>query len=143
LNKVFLKESTGTIWAFKPRSEGSNTDQGDTFILISSPVPAMNSISNELVDAFEPGDQRKEKWIGQYSEGANTWYFPYKYKVRGNIGDGVNKEYPIMFRLGEQYLIRSEARAQQENILGAQQDLNKIRTRAGLSDTEAATRISL
>ena len=46
-------------------------------------------------------------------------------------------EYYVMFRLAEQYLIRSEARAQQANISGAQDDLNAIRNRAGLGNTSA------
>lgn len=43
----------------------------------------------------------------------------------------------------EQYLIRAEARAYQVNISGAQEDLNIIRNRAGLSDTSATTQQDL
>ena len=38
----------------------------------------------------------------------------------------------MILRLGEQYLIRAEARAQQGNVSGAWQDLNTIRMRADL-----------
>ena len=48
-----------------------------------------------------------------------------------------------MFRLAEQYLIRSEARAQQNNLSGAASDLNTIRARAGLGVTPAATQADL
>ena len=48
-----------------------------------------------------------------------------------------------MFRLAEQYLIRAEARAQQNNISGAQADLNAIRTRAGLANVTATTQTGL
>lgn len=41
------------------------------------------------------------------------------------------------------YLIRAEARAQQNNISGAQSDLNAIRTRAGLPNTTATTQAQL
>jgi hypothetical protein len=37
-----------------------------------------------------------------------------------------------VLRLAEQYLIRAEARANQNNIAGAVDDINVIRTRAGL-----------
>ena len=143
LGDVFLKGSAGTIWAFKPNLEGSNTDEGFTNILLYSPVPYSRSISPSLLDAFEPGDQRRDEWIGSYSEGSDTWYFPYKYKQRGNTGTGINREYPVILRLEEQYLIRAEARAQQENIGGAQQDINMIRNRAGLLDTQASTKTAL
>ena len=49
----------------------------------------------------------------------------------------------MMFRLAEQYLIRAEARAQQNNISDAQADLNKIRTRARLPNTTAADKNSI
>ena len=45
----------------------------------------------------------------------------------------------MVFRLGEQYLIRAEARAQQNNLAGAISDIDMIRSRAGLpliNDTE-------
>ena len=45
--------------------------------------------------------------------------------------------------MAEQYLIRAEARAQLGNISGAQQDVNKIRNRAGLSNTTSTTPVSL
>lgn len=38
----------------------------------------------------------------------------------------------MVLRLAEQYLIRAEARAQQNNLAGAAADLNAIRQRAGL-----------
>ena len=36
--------------------------------------------------------------------------------------------------MAEQYLIRAEARAYQDNLIGAVADINMIRRRAGLSD---------
>jgi hypothetical protein len=43
----------------------------------------------------------------------------------------------MVFRLAEQYLIRAEARAKENNISGSQADLNIIRARAGLPNTTA------
>ena len=143
LSKVFLKESTGTIWAFKPNLEGSNAEIAFSLLIISNPVPYSRSMNEELYTAFEFGDLRKANWVGTYAEGDKAWNFAYKYKIRGNIGDGVNKEYPIVMRLEEQYLIRAEARAQQDKIAAAQADLNKIRRRADLGDTPAANKAAL
>ena len=44
-----------------------------------------------------------------------------------------------IFRITELYLIRAEARAQLENVSGAVADLNKVRDRAGIAPTAAAT----
>lgn len=143
LSKVFLKESTGTIWAFKPGLEGSNTEIAYSLLVLSNPIPYSRSMAEGLYHAFETGDLRKTTWVNAYTEGDNTWYYPYKYKIRGNIGEGISREYPIMFRLEEQYLIRAEARAQQDNISGAQEDLNKIRHRAGLNDTGASSKAAM
>ncbi len=45
-----------------------------------------------------------------------------------------------MLRLAEQFLIRAEAKAEQNDIEGAAVDLNNVRTRAGLGNTTAATK---
>ncbi|MBC7923856.1 MAG: RagB/SusD family nutrient uptake outer membrane protein [Ferruginibacter sp.] len=44
-----------------------------------------------------------------------------------------------LIRLAELYLIRAEARAQQNNLAGALADLNAVRKRAGLAEATAAT----
>ncbi|MNT42144.1 SusD family protein [compost metagenome] len=44
-----------------------------------------------------------------------------------------------MFRLAEQYLIRAEARVYQGDLIGSKEDLNRIRTTAGLNPTNAVT----
>jgi hypothetical protein len=95
---------------------------------------------NVLAQTFEAGDLRKANWTKSISYLGTTYLYPYKYKIRtGTTGN----EYPIMLRLSEQYLIRSEARVQQNNILGAQADLNIVRARAGLAPTIAATQASI
>ena len=52
-------------------------------------------------------------------------------------------EYIMVLRLGEQYLVRAEARAQLNKINEAKSDLNAIRTRAGLPNTTAMDQSSL
>jgi len=48
-----------------------------------------------------------------------------------------------LIRLSELYLIRAEARTQQDNYTGAAADLNAVRTRAGLAPTAAQTKADL
>jgi hypothetical protein len=75
------------------------------------------------------------------TSGTQSWHYPFKYKERVNTGTSV--ENSILFRLEEQYLIRAEAKAQLDDITGAQDDLNAIRNRAGLANTVATTQGSL
>jgi hypothetical protein len=90
-----------------------------------------------LMNAFEPGDQRRVLWLDSVGTWPYVYYYPYKYKA--GMMAGVTTEYQMVIRLGELYLIRAEARARQGNIAGALGDLNVIRTRAGLSAYNGST----
>lgn len=134
LNLVFTANSSEAIWQLRPVLTFLNTADGFTFIPYSPAVIPQYAITNWLANAFEINDQRKVSWLDSNVVNSQTYYFPYKYKVRsGNI----LTEYNMVLRLAELYLIRAEARAEQNNITGAQDDLNIIRTRAGLLNTTA------
>lgn len=137
---IFLKESTTTIWQFMPRTDGQNTQEGETFIFTAGP-PSLVALSDGLLNEFEPGDERKVHWIKAVTNGTDTWYHANKYKQKSNTAGSM--EYSIVFRLAEQYLIRSEARAQQGDLIGAKEDLNKIRNTAGLTGTTAVSQQDL
>ncbi|PBJ08045.1 SusD family protein [Flavobacterium sp. ACN6] len=134
LDLVFLKGSPSTIWQLMPRRTGNNTDEGISFIFNSGP-PATRTLSTQLLNAFEIGDLRKTKWTRTISSASSSWTHAYKYKKNSNTGNSV--EYSIVLRTAEQYLIRSEARSRQGDLIGAKEDLNKIRNTAGLGDTPA------
>lgn len=129
LQDVFLKDSQSTIWQLSPANQGRNTYEGQTFILIAGP-PSFVSLRNSVLDSFEPGDQRKVHWIGQVDGDDGPWFFINKYKERTNTTSSI--EYSIVLRLAEMYLVRSEARLDQGDITGALDDINHIRTNAGL-----------
>ncbi|SDX74955.1 RagB/SusD family nutrient uptake outer membrane protein [Flavobacterium degerlachei] len=136
LDNVFLKESTETIWQLMPAASGKNTDEAATFIFFSGPPPLV-ALSEDLVNSFESNDLRKTHWIASVTDGTATWYHAYKYKQFNFTAS--SQEYSIVLRLAEQYLIRAEARAQQGDLIGAKEDLNKIRQRAGLGETVAVS----
>jgi hypothetical protein len=87
--------------------------------------------------SIEPGDERKTNWINSLVIGSTTYYYPFKYKIKSVAAGAPKTEYSVVLRLAEQYLIRAEARANLNNLTGAQSDLNKIRNRAGLPNTIA------
>jgi hypothetical protein len=80
-------------------------------------------------NAFETGDLRLDKWT---KVGTNGNRGPFKYKTYSNTQVGAKKEALPVFRLAEQYLIRAEARAMQNNLDGAITDLDSVRRRAGI-----------
>jgi hypothetical protein len=143
LSGVFLENSSEAIWQLQtPSNQSADTPDGEYFILLGAPQTGgtnCSTLSQQLMASFEPGDQRSVNWVGSITDGGTTYYFPYKYKNYTSIGT----EYEMVLRLGEQYLIRAEARAHEGNIGGAAADLNMIRARAGLAPTTAATAADL
>ena len=140
LNTVFLKNDTEAIWQLKPLFRG-NTNEAEIFILTGR--PDFTALSDFVYNAFEAGDERKSNWTGTFTNETGAWNFPYKYKIKSDPDPDNATEYSMVLRLAEQYLIRAEARAQQGNLTGAQEDLNMIRNRAGLENTTAVTKVGL
>lgn len=144
LDGVFLAESKEAIWTLAADADYYNTYDGYNWILTFDPW--MASINDDLATgSFEPGDNRRDKWIGTYDNGSKLFYYPYKYKVQYNSGPE-HSENPVVMRLAEQYLIRAEARAKQNKLTGAnsaESDINAIRNRAGLGNTTATTQPQL
>lgn len=141
LNDVFLKDSAETIWELQPVNSNQNTQEASFFILSGAPnflFPVY--LDSMLVNAFEPGDQRKVNWVDSVIAGG-TYYYAYKYKAGYSTSNNLEDE--VVFRLAEQFLIRAEARARQGNIANALIDLNTIRNRAGLSSLGDSNESSL
>jgi hypothetical protein len=139
LGNAFIKNNEEAIWQAQPISLGWNTYAGYVFVLPPTGPTANSSVvgnpvflSSSLVNSFEPNDKRKTNWTGNVTVNGNTYYYAYKYKVAA-LNMPVT-EYETILRLGEQYLIRAEARAQLNKLAEAASDLNVIRGRAGLPD---------
>jgi len=145
LDKVFLKTSEEAIWQLLPQGGLiAYTYEGSVFLLKAQPTSY--ALRNSLYAAFEPTDLRKTDWIDSVTSdsGLTTWYFVHKYKE--NHLNSTGSEYSMVLRLAEQYLIRAEARAKQNNLIGSnssESDINAIRTRAGLPNTTAASQQEL
>jgi hypothetical protein len=135
LKKTFLKESTETIWQLAPAFDNGNTLESGTFNFTIGPPP-LSALTTDLMEAFSVDDLRKQYWTEAVTDGTATWYHSFKYKY---FDIGSSMEYSIIFRLSEMYLIRAEARAHSGDLIGAKEDLNIIRNKAGLSDTNAIT----
>lgn len=147
LNSVFLKNSTEAIWQLQPISSDGvylQTQDAKLYYLVNKKPNEGDQpvcISHFLLSAFESDDQRRGNWLDTVSSNGIEYSFPYKYKVYKR--EDWPTEYVMVLRLAEQYLIRSEARAELGDIAGAQSDLNVIRSRAGLSDTKASSKVAI
>ena len=144
LNNVFLDGSTEAIWQLPANGQFNVTTEAENYIPYSGNVPSY-PLTSFLLNAFEPGDQRLQDWIGtsvvNTGTANQTFYYPYKYK-KLNVYGPTTEDFMI-FRLAEQYLIHAEAAAELGNLGTAISDLNTVRARAGLSATTAATQADL
>jgi hypothetical protein len=131
LNSVFIKTSNEVI--LQAANTTGVTSWGGEFIPASTTPNVV--LYDTLANTFEAGDQRKVNWTKSMVYGGKTYYYPYKYKIRSGTS---GNEYHVVLRLAELYLIRAEARANQNNLSGALDDINQVRQRAGLSALSAS-----
>ena len=137
INNVFLKGSTETLWQFKPNgTTHMNTYEANQLIIRVIPGQS-HALNDNLLNAFEAGDLRSTNWIGSTTSADGLTTLQYANKYKALFTETQSLEHSIIFRLTEQYLIRAESKAHLGDILGAQQDLNRIRNRAGLANTIA------
>ena len=139
LNNVFLDGSNEAIWQIPATSGFGNnyqTTEGFLFVPNSQTTEPPYIINQFLLAAFENGDQRMSDWLNSISINGKIYYYPFKYKNNNNSTATTLEDYMI-FRLGEQYLIRAESQAQPQTfgngLNGAVADMNVIRNRAGLA----------
>lgn len=102
-----------------------------------------------FVSMLKTNDKRRTNWTNYIpSPAAAPWYgvqdlYPYKHSDVASSTTTTATQYYMVLRLGEQYLIRAEARAQRQNADGAREDLDAIRLRAGLENTKAVSPVQL
>lgn len=130
---VFLANSKEAIWQIAP--DGVNNfipKEANQFVLLTSNTGASftgrTSLAEDFVRSFSIPDKRN-RWIGKVSSETEQAYFAEKYWFKRN---GSLKQYSMVMRLAEQYLIRAEARVKQNKLDGAIDDLDRIRNRAGI-----------
>ncbi|MDQ0106851.1 hypothetical protein J2T02_001964 [Chitinophaga terrae (ex Kim and Jung 2007)] len=143
LTDVFKKNSKESILQAQPTNATYNTTYGIFYIIPDGSAPNFRHpvyLSDHLLNSFEPNDSRKNIWIKSSESAGVKYYYPFKYTMYQTINptDPLT-EYYVLLRISEQYLIRSEARAQQNKLSLALEDLNIIRNRAGIGNSSAVT----
>jgi hypothetical protein len=140
LSQVFVANSNEAIWQLKPVVPNSGAPQASIFVLTAAPNGFSRRVSlrSEVMNSFEANDQRKAFWTKTFSNTSGAWNYINKYTTTN-----APVEYSMIFRIAEQYLIRAEARAEQDNFEGAREDINAIRNRAGLDAISYNTKSEL
>ena len=131
MSGIFVQNNQEAIWQLSSSSTTEYTSEGSYFQLVNGDIPYY-ALTDDLIKNFDIGDNRLTNWIGTKDADGTTWHYPLKYKQNANSSGAT--EYVTYLRLAEQYLIRAEARNNQENTNGAVLDLDVIRNRAGLGN---------
>lgn len=106
-----------------------------------------NTPSHDLVDVFTTaGDSKRYQSSIKYEDVTGVWSdqfwtaanYPFCYKERVNEKGNI-----MLWRLASSILLLAEAENELGNIAAAQTQLNRIRTRAGLTNTTASTKEDL
>ena len=103
-------------------------------------VPPGFVLYTGFTNSFEANDQRYTAWVDTTNYLGTRYYRINKYKLATQT---TGNESSVILRLAEQFLIRAEARAEQNEISGAQSDLDSVRLRAGLPVTTASNTTDL
>ncbi len=132
----------------------ANKDEPATEATADEPARAALSIGDTAI--FIPGPMRNDLWPqsrqdtkpyivitdDEYSErlfpSMNKWIDPTRPDRQKQQGQ---RDY-ILMRLADAYLLRAEARLQQNNAAGAAEDINVIRARAAIPGQEAAIQVA-
>lgn len=132
----------------------ANKEEPATEATEEEPARAALAIGDTAI--YVPGPMRNDLWPqsrqdtkpyivvtdDEYSErlfpSLNKWIDPTRPDRQKEQGQ---RDF-ILMRLGDAYLLRAEARLQQNNTAGAAEDINVIRTRAAVPGEEAAIQIT-
>ena len=130
--KKTSKEPILQLWSMQYPAEYT------TYNIHSSVGPLGGIFRPEFVNDFSVDDKRRQYWIKPVTYSGVLYYGQSKYRY-----SNPPEYFSTVLRLAEQYLIRSEARAEQGDLSGALSDVNEIRRRAGLLDTTTADKAGL
>ena len=138
LDDIFLANSEEAILQFYPLPSMSDNAAEAFESYTNATEIGISTLSSHLCEAFEEGDRRFELWIGNRQDYA----YATKYKARLYNAPAFT-EYTTFLRLGEQYLLRAEARAHLGDFAGGSSDLGAIRQRSGLAEVTRYSRNEL
>ncbi len=93
LNTVFLKNSNEAILQWQCINQSNfqfATQEGNLFVPATDATPRY-LVTNELLSSFEIEDLRRRAWIDSTIIESNTYYYPFKFKVRESAAGEVSE----------------------------------------------------
>ncbi len=139
LDNVFKRNSSEVVFSLAQdvrRAPFNLTNEGRQFVVYNVSQGGIIDyyLDSTLIQEFEPGDKRKEKWLGSIERNGKRWYFPYKYKMgrEQQVPREDATEHIVLFRLSELYMILAEASLRLGKVSDGYSYLNRIRQRAEL-----------
>lgn len=130
---VFLKNSREIIWQLVPIDPERGLFIPGAIIPISPNTNSSYPMTPGIMREFEKGDQRSRIWTKYI--GKDSIFNSFAYKFKSTRAD--KSEFMVALRLGEQLLIRAEARLQLHQSIAAIADINTLRARAGLKPLQS------
>jgi starch-binding outer membrane protein, SusD/RagB family len=127
LENVFLANSREVIWQLRVVLDNSGPHDVQLFLPRENEKPAVY-FTESLIKSLELNDARSTHWIDTVVLRDTIYWFANKYRYPQS-----KEQFHVELRLAELYLIRAEARAHQENLSGAIDDLDMLRRRANLT----------
>lgn len=110
---------------------------------IARTIEGYNIPTPDIIAAYEPGDNRKDASIGMLTASGNSYPYIKKYCHAHALTGNTNDNWPV-YRYSEVLLFIAEALNEQSNKEGeALTYLNRVRTRAGLGDSNASTQTAI
>lgn len=147
LNNIFLAGSREAVFQLGAAFNATSgyTSEGQELVSDQFTFALRYTLTNGLLNAFEPNDLRRTAWVRQVSLNGVNAAEPYKYHntdADAATASGRN-EAPTVIRLAEMYLIRAEANNALGNTTAALADVNIIRNRAALPSLSAGVNLNL
>lgn len=131
---IFKLNSAESIWQLQPVMQAFETLDGFLYVPYLPDIIPSYVVANTFIAQFEENDLRKTFYFNKNTVGGVDYFYPYKYRNGYSGWQGAPGEGVTIIRLAEMYLIRAEARLNQNNTEGAIADLNIIHMRAGLPE---------
>lgn len=123
--------------------------EGNSYVHTFVPQPSGTTITSvtgnstcvgtlDLYNAFEPGDIRRDAFLGVYGSGNNTYYWAKKFIYRVTLQNEGENDWPVL-RYADVLLMYAEALNNNGKTEEALNHLNTIRTRAQLAPKTGLT----
>lgn len=105
-------------------------------------VEGYNIPTPDIINAYEPGDERKDASIGMLTASGNPYPYIKKYCHPHALTNNTDDNWPV-YRYAEVLLFLAEALNEQGKSDEALGYLNRVRNRAGLGNTTATGQVAI